>query len=92
MDKEAYIIGLRLALLHAGMEKTAKMIAPAEALAAALSQQGGVTQGAQTGQKHKKDPKDPKDDATWSNAGPFSGDNMTQSGFAPEISAQYGGT
>ena len=92
MHKEAYILGARLALKHAGLDETGEAgTLPAEALAALLHLQEDVARGAPTGQTHKKDPKDPRDDAIWSTSGPFSGDNLTRYGLSPEISAQYGG-
>ena len=89
MHKEAYIAGVRFALKQAGVDETEGL--PAEALAAILKTQEDVTKGAPTGESFKKDPKDPKDDVTWSKSGPFSGDNLTRFGLAPEVSAQYGG-
>jgi hypothetical protein len=92
MHREAYNLGVQLALVHTGIVKTSELVVPAEALAALLAQQEDVSQGAPTGETlHKKDPKDPKDDATWSKSGPFAGDNLSRFGLSPEISAQYGG-
>jgi len=80
MNRYHYEVGFRLALSAAGMTKHAAL--PAEALATTLDMEPPAGEELPPRRvSRKKDPKDPAGPGSWSEAGPFGGDMLTNLGL-----------
>lgn len=88
--KEAYYLGVQVALHQYGVTKLAELILPAEALAATLKAKPDETR--KTGPKvtKKEDPKDPPDNMRWSKSGPHGYDTLTTLGLSFPDPSTYG--
>jgi len=88
--KQAYYLGVQLALKQHRVTKLAELILPAEALAATLKARPDESQKTGPRATKKDDPKDPPDNMRWSKSGPHGYDTMTTLGLTFPDPSTYG--